>query len=94
MAQLTWKEAKELVEIALACDFTTQDIVKELRRHTNRDLIASLDMVFTLLAVADHPLAEARYESMREYFSRLRDRPSWPVARMKLQYLIPLSEVL
>lgn len=94
MATLTWGECKELVEIALELDYTTQAIVNEIRRHTGRDLIESIHQVFGLLAVADHPKAEARYESMRSQFSKFRDSADWATARMKLKRHLPIRETM
>lgn len=94
MAHLCCEEAKELIEIALECDDSTQDIVKEIRRHTGQDLITTIQQVFGLLAVADHPKAEARYEAMRRNFSPLKNALPWSTARFKLQRGIPLKALL
>lgn len=94
MGRLTWSDAKEIVEISLELGHTNQAIVNDIRNREGTDLISAIHQTFGLLAVADHPLAEERYESMRANFSRFNNAPSWLNARLKLRASMPTKETL
>lgn len=94
MARLTWGDAKEIVEISLELEHTNQAIVGDLRTRTGMGLIDSIHRLFSLLAVADHPVAETRYESMRAHYSRLNSSPAWKAARLRLKTSMPAKEFI
>lgn len=94
MAHLTWEEAKEIVEISLECGYPNQQIVRELRCRTGLGLIDAIQRLLGLLAIADHPLAEERYESLRTHITRLNHAEPWAHARMKLRTKLPIKELL
>lgn len=94
MSTLTWGDAKEIVEISLELGRTNKEMVEDLRGREGTDLITAIYRVFSLLAVADHPLAEGRYQSMRVHFTRLNTSPPWMTARLRLRATMPLKDRL